>query len=473
LLGSREQLVFDRLGVFAGPFHAAAACAVVADDGVESLDVVDALGDLVAKSMVVAEATPVGATSYQLLETLRQYAIEQLESRSETETYRRKLARYYAEFCEQYGPELSQRGEIEARRAVLAEIDNVRAAVTWSLDAEDDADAAFALRIIAAIALFVTTARSSGLGGWAERACERLDVVDQGRQFSVLGAATFSAQNRSDYATALLLAERAHAMGVPPDCPVPVLALGGRAVAYSADDWMGSIELLREGAGILRAMGDTYGELTLEVIIAIYCSVTRLFEEARRTMDDLLPRVRSLGNPTVLVIALYAVGMAYVDEDPKRALDALEESLVLTRAGASDIVFGNVHEVLLRLRMQAGDARGALVAMRASLVQSEAVGNHPAIASTLYYGLDAVLACGERETAAIMIGITDISGIFVINQSGADIADHAAASAAVRQAIGEARWTELTARGAAMSNEEVVPFALGVLDDLIETVTTA
>ena len=74
LLDEIARIVFDRLGVFAGSFDNRAAEAVVAGDGIEPWDVLDALASLVAKSMVTAEDTGVGVTRYQLLETLRQYA---------------------------------------------------------------------------------------------------------------------------------------------------------------------------------------------------------------------------------------------------------------------------------------------------------------------------------------------------------------------------------------------------------------
>src|SRR4029077_14570973 len=73
LLDERERIVFDRLSVCAGSFDARAAQAGVAGDGIEAWDVLDALTDLVAKSMIVAEEAADGAMRYQMLETLRQY----------------------------------------------------------------------------------------------------------------------------------------------------------------------------------------------------------------------------------------------------------------------------------------------------------------------------------------------------------------------------------------------------------------
>ena len=115
LLGERERAVFERLGVFAGSFDAPAAQAVVTGDGVEAWDVLDALTELVAKSMIVAEDTAEGTTRYQMLETLGQYARERLDEHGDTDRWRRRHAEYFADWAEDAGPGLAR-----PRRARLA-----------------------------------------------------------------------------------------------------------------------------------------------------------------------------------------------------------------------------------------------------------------------------------------------------------------------------------------------------------------
>ena len=78
LLDTNARLLFDRLSVFAGSFDLAAAEAICAGDGLDDADIIDLLGDLVDKSMVLAIRSERG-TRYRLLETLRQYAEERLD----------------------------------------------------------------------------------------------------------------------------------------------------------------------------------------------------------------------------------------------------------------------------------------------------------------------------------------------------------------------------------------------------------
>ena len=92
LLDDRERLVFERLGVFVGGFDVAAASVVVEGEGVERWDVVDALGELVAKSMLTTDDEPTATTRYQMLETMRAYARELLDESGSADGWRRRHA---------------------------------------------------------------------------------------------------------------------------------------------------------------------------------------------------------------------------------------------------------------------------------------------------------------------------------------------------------------------------------------------
>ena len=99
LLTEQEQLVFRRLAVFRGGCTLAAAESVVSDDSISSGQVLDTVGRLVDRSMLLAE--PGATTRYRLLETVRHYAWERLTACDEVETVAHRHAGYFRALAEE------------------------------------------------------------------------------------------------------------------------------------------------------------------------------------------------------------------------------------------------------------------------------------------------------------------------------------------------------------------------------------
>ena len=118
----------------------------------ERWDIVDALGELVAKSLVTTDDEPTATTRYQMLETMRAYARELLDESGDADGWRRSHAEHFADFAELAGPGLMGADELIWRPRLHDELDNLRAAVGWGLDRDDPADQDLALRVIAALA---------------------------------------------------------------------------------------------------------------------------------------------------------------------------------------------------------------------------------------------------------------------------------------------------------------------------------
>jgi predicted ATPase/DNA-binding winged helix-turn-helix (wHTH) protein len=129
LLSVDERRVFRRLGVFVGSFPLALAQRVAADDAHDSWAVLDLLGHLVDKSLVMVEGTD-AEPRYHLLETTRQYALEELALADET----RQWLRRHAEATRDYLGELDERHNVAPIpvELFLAEIDNLRSALDWA-----------------------------------------------------------------------------------------------------------------------------------------------------------------------------------------------------------------------------------------------------------------------------------------------------------------------------------------------------
>lgn len=140
LLTDQQQLLFDRLSVFAGGFDLATAEAICADDTLDELDIIDLLSELVDKSMVIADRTGT-ATRYRLLETLRQYGEERLSDREQTAMLRDRHLAHYAELARPMWVQYVTAAQREIDAILTAEWDNLRAAHNWAI-ATRDLDAA-------------------------------------------------------------------------------------------------------------------------------------------------------------------------------------------------------------------------------------------------------------------------------------------------------------------------------------------
>jgi predicted ATPase/class 3 adenylate cyclase len=129
LLTELERDVLRRLSVFAGGFELEAAEVICAADSVDAFDVLDLLSSLVSKSLVVAERTP-ASVRYRLLETIRQYAAQELlRSGGEDQVVaaRDRHAGYFLRLAEEAAPALAGPGQGRWLARLDLEWENLRA----------------------------------------------------------------------------------------------------------------------------------------------------------------------------------------------------------------------------------------------------------------------------------------------------------------------------------------------------------
>ena len=150
LLTEEQQRVFNRLSVFQGGWTLQAAEAVVPDDDADEGFTLEATARLVERSMVVVE--PGSPTRYRMLETLRQYAAERLESSGEQARVAARHARHFHDHVLTAEPELRGHGQREALERLRQEQPNIRAALTWLSGPHGDLDQA--LEMAGSLGLF-------------------------------------------------------------------------------------------------------------------------------------------------------------------------------------------------------------------------------------------------------------------------------------------------------------------------------
>ncbi|HUG15175.1 MAG TPA: hypothetical protein VMM78_09165, partial [Thermomicrobiales bacterium] len=131
LLHPDEQRLFRQLSVFSGGCAIEAAEAVCGEGATETgaLSVLDGLASLVDKSLLQRVDGPDGAPRVALLETIRQFAHEQLAAHGEEAAARQRHARHYLAQVEATGGLLFAGSALAARGA--AEQHNIQAALTW------------------------------------------------------------------------------------------------------------------------------------------------------------------------------------------------------------------------------------------------------------------------------------------------------------------------------------------------------
>ena len=134
LLSQEEQTVFRHLAVFAGGFTHEAASAVAAAANTSGSNIADAVANLVIKSLVAADLGD-RDVRFRLLETTRAFAMTKLVESGEADALRRNHAVYYRDLLEGV---LSDSNSSDMASAFVPEIDNIRAALTWSFEPAGD-----------------------------------------------------------------------------------------------------------------------------------------------------------------------------------------------------------------------------------------------------------------------------------------------------------------------------------------------
>ena len=133
LLTEAERALFRRLAVFAGGFTLGGAEAVVGGQ----TEVPEGVESLLAKSLLRAADTADGSPRYLMLETIREYALEQLEASGEGPTVRQAHAAFYLALARQVEPHLRGPQQVAWVDRLEPDHDNLRAALAWARDGRD------------------------------------------------------------------------------------------------------------------------------------------------------------------------------------------------------------------------------------------------------------------------------------------------------------------------------------------------
>lgn len=138
LLSSEERILLRRIAVFVGGLTLESARAVCSDDSIEENSVLPLLTALIDKSLVASSAGASAESRFKLLESTREYAIERLRESGEAARLTKRHAEFIRHFAQRAETKWPEIPETEWLAHVTAEIENIWAALEWSLKEAND-----------------------------------------------------------------------------------------------------------------------------------------------------------------------------------------------------------------------------------------------------------------------------------------------------------------------------------------------
>ncbi len=333
LLSSAEQLLLQRLSVFRGSWTLAAAESICGDDGLAMDQVLDVLGLLVDRSLVLVSPFTSESTRYRLQDSVRLFGCDYLSQHGELDYRTDRHARFFLDLSERESAELVGPTEDAAVRRLHEEDDNLRAALRRFVTTED---AANALRMAACLGLywFFRSALSEGRA-WLDEVLGMPSAIDiSPARARCLFAAANLAMAQGDYVPAMERAQASLAdwrtLDDARQAAAP-LSLTGQ-LTRMLGDYPRAEAILQQAVHLAHHTANLTYEVLALVALADLALRQGALLEARRFGERGLERARDSGRPRLIVHALRAVADVQFEQGVPDAARALaDQSVAMTR----------------------------------------------------------------------------------------------------------------------------------------------
>ena len=451
LLDEAEKSLLERCSVFAGGFDLECACAVAGSDDGDDYDIVNLLDALVRKSLLVVDRSAERAR-FSMLETIRQFAEEQLAAHEKAADARMAHACHFAGREEAILALWDSPNQRDAYDWFTTELTNLRTAFRWAAE-HGDLDVAAPIATYATL-LGVMVEKYEPVA-WAEEVIEPARAVDHPRLAALYEMASWC------YVTGRL--EEA----------VGYAEAGQRVVAASPDvgpwgfeGWLvggvhnftGQHEQAIEWSRRLLARSlDPFGLARSGLVFGLMRSGSQA--EAMAVAKDLLDASDVITNPWALSYLCLTYGIVWSDADPLRAGDAVRRGLAIAQASGNRWTETHLANILGRLEALHGDPVAALEHITSAIRNYHDSGNTVVMRVPLTVLAAFLSQLGREEPAAIIAGyaISPITKSWVPEIK--TMIPH------LRDVLGERTHAALSAKGAAMTAAAVTTYAYDQIDE--------
>jgi predicted ATPase len=438
LLSAGEQALFARLGVFAGTFGLPAAegvCAAVdpADPG-RAGSVMDTLGSLVDSSLVRAQ-TRNGEPRFGLLETIREYSLEQLRASAYWREAHDRHAAYFVALADPAPAELRGPGQLAWLDRLETEHGNLGAAMSWLVEQD---------QVESAIHLSWATWRFWWLHGHAEELASFGDIA----------------------------AKSEH---LPPR--QRALALSGTGFGlFASGDQATAQPLLEQSLPLYRQAGDMLGAATAAAMLGHLLALQHQDARASELLEQTLAQLQEAGNDLLagpegaqhlLDVALVCNFLGQIrlgQGDHDRAALLFTEGLNAARSAQDRFtILVSLYDLALSSQAQ-GELTGAAERLKEGVSQSAEAGDEPSVA----YYLEALAAVATMEDnwerAVRLLAAADAllqsKGSGWLHALVPRAAHDDGLLAALRSCMGDAAFEQARTRGRSLGGSRAVEYAL-------------
>ncbi len=363
LLAPGEQALFRRVAVFAGGWTLDAADAVC-QPGDIGLDTLEGLSVLLDQSLIRRDVGIHGEARMTMLETIREFALEQLAASGEWDELTRRHAEHFTALAEATEPELTKSPDAVER--IDHDHDNFRAALTWAIESDE---ARVGMRLGYALWRF-----------WQLRS-----HLAEGRMWFDRLLALPSAAART--------AERGKGL------------TGAAGIAYWQNDYSAASAWYEEAESIYRELGDRRGLADALYNTGSMAGIAGDMDKVRAIFGEGSAIAREIGDDPLVMRFLEAEGyMAFMTDDFDTARPRLEEALTLAQKSGDRLAIGTGHHTVGQVARLQGRVADAADHYRMAIRIASELGDTVALTEPLQ-GLAAVLiATGDAEHGVRLLG---------------------------------------------------------------------
>jgi predicted ATPase len=449
LLDDTEKTVLERCSVFAGGFDLQSACAVAGSGDLDEYAILDILDALVRKSLLVADRSA-GRTRYSMLETIRQFAEEQLVARGEAATVRSAHARHFAQLETDIMSLWDSPRQREAYTWFTTELANLRTAFRWAADHRNLDDAATIATYPAFLGFCVENYEPVG---WAEELIETARAVEHRRlaflctvaaQCWFLGRIEEAVRYSDAGQTAMRTGRGEVPFGLEGMLASSYLAIGqpDRSV-----EWCHAR---------LDRTRNPHANITAFLVVAL--AVAGRDDDAVAAADGLVDAADATHNPHQLSLALMAYGMAWRNVDADRAVEAMHRGLAIAHDSGNRLNESHLTANLAQLDVERGDHLSALDHIELAIRHLHDSGNVVTLRSPLTNLAVFLDQLRHYEAAAT------IAGFALHPLTAASFPNINTTIAHLRHALGEQAYGSIARKGAEMTAAAMATYAYDQID---------